>query len=123
MNRRHQIEPRIRLCVCNISFVTPDDFSWGSFPLPQPDELQWIISYAYATRRANSIRLAKEILLEAVPKFPGEAIIYYNLACYDCQLRRLDSAKDYLKKAFEIDSSWRLQALDDEDLKPLWDSL
>ena len=40
----------------------------------QPDDIQWITSYAYATRRAASISAAKEILLNAEPKFPKEAI-------------------------------------------------
>ena len=31
-------------------------------------------------------------------------------------------AKSYLKKAFEIDLNWRMAALEDEDLKPLWES-
>ena len=89
----------------------------------QPLDVQWTISFAYAVRRANSIEAAKEILLEAEQKFPKEAVIKYNLACYFCQLGNLETAKTYLKRAFEIDSSWRLQALNDEDLKPLWDSL
>jgi len=89
----------------------------------QPDDVQWTISLAYATRRANSIKAAKQILLNAESKFPNEAIIKYNLACYFCQTAEIQNAKNYLKKAFEIDSSWRLKALDDEDLKPLWDSL
>jgi Tfp pilus assembly protein PilF len=55
--------------------------------------------------------------------FPKEAIIFYNLACYECQLGETKSAKDYLKKAFELDLNWRKAALEDEDLKPLWDSL
>jgi hypothetical protein len=33
------------------------------------------------------------------------------------------SAKEYLRRAFEIDPELRLQALQDDDLKPLWDSL
>ena len=89
----------------------------------QPDDIQWTISLAYATRRADSIKAAKEILLNAEPKFPKEGIIKYNLACYFCQLGAIEKAKDYLRKTFEIDSSWRLKALDDEDLRPLWDSL
>jgi tetratricopeptide (TPR) repeat protein len=89
----------------------------------QPDDIQWTISLAYATRRAISIQAAKEILLSAESKFPKEAIIKYNLACYCCQLGEIENAKNYLKKVFEIDSTWRLQALDDEDLRPLWDSL
>jgi len=52
----------------------------------QPDDkTQWMISLAYATRRADSIQPAKEILLHAEPKFPKEGIIKYNLACYSCQ--------------------------------------
>jgi tetratricopeptide (TPR) repeat protein len=89
----------------------------------QPDDVQRTISLAYATRRADSIQAAKEILLNAESKFPKEAIIFYNLACYECQLGKIETAKNYLRKAFEIDSTWRLRALDDEDLRPLWDSL
>ena len=89
----------------------------------QPEDIQWTISLAYATRRADSIHAAKEILLNAERKFPREGVIKYNLACYSCQTGHIDAAKSYLQKAFEIDSSWRLNALNDEDLKPMWDSL
>jgi tetratricopeptide (TPR) repeat protein len=89
----------------------------------QPNDIQWITSYAYATRRAESIPAAKKILLNAEPKFPKEAIIKYNLACYFCQMGDIESAKGYLKKAFEIDFSWRGKALADSDLEPLWESL
>ena len=51
----------------------------------QPDDIQWTISFAYATRRADSIQVAKEILLSAESKFPKEAVIKYNLACYFCR--------------------------------------
>ena len=86
-------------------------------------DVQWVIALAYATRRANSIEAAREILINAESKFPKEAVIKYNLACYFCQLGNLETAKNYLERAFEIDSSWRLRALEDEDLGPLWDSL
>ena len=89
----------------------------------QPNDIQWTVSLAYATRRADSIQAAKQILLNAESRFPKKAIIKYNLACYYCQLGEIENAKSYLQKAFEIDSTWRLQALDDEDLRPLWDSL
>src|SRR5215469_12108425 len=89
----------------------------------RPNDIQWTISLAYATRRVDSIQAAKEILLKAESKFPKEAIIKYNLACCCCQLEEIQSAKNYLKKALEIDSTRRLQALDDEDLRPIWDSL
>jgi tetratricopeptide (TPR) repeat protein len=68
----------------------------------EPDNVQWTISLAYATRRAYSIDTAMEILLNAQAKFPKEAAIPYNLACYYCQLQEIETAKRYLKKAFEI---------------------
>jgi tetratricopeptide (TPR) repeat protein len=89
----------------------------------QPDNIQWTISLAYATRRAETIQAAKEILLSAESKFPKEASIKYNLACYYCQSRDVQNAKRYLKKAFEIDSNWRVAALEDADLQPIWDSI
>ena len=88
-----------------------------------PDDIQWTLSLAYATRRANSIEAAKEVLLSAEPRFPKEAAIRYNLACYFCQTGDIPSAKNSLKQAFEIDLSLRLAALEDEDLKALWGSL
>lgn len=89
----------------------------------EPDNPQWPVSLAYATRRTNSIEAAKEILLNAESKFPKEGVIKYNLACYECVAGELESAKNYLKQASEIDLDWRKAALEDEDLKPLWDSL
>jgi len=89
----------------------------------QPDNVQWTISLAYATRRAYSIDIAMEILIDAKSKFPREAAIPYSLACYYCQLGEMETAKRYLKEAFEIDLNWRMAALEDEDLRPLWDSL
>ena len=89
----------------------------------QPDDVQWTISLAYATRRADSIHAAKEFLLNAEPKFPKEAAIKYNLACYFCQAGDIQNAKNYLKRAFEIDLNLRTAALEDEDLRVLWESL
>jgi hypothetical protein len=54
---------------------------------------------------------------------PGEPILHYNLACYECQLRDLEVAKARLQHAFQLAPKCRLMALDNEDLKPLWDSL
>jgi tetratricopeptide (TPR) repeat protein len=84
-----------------------------------PDDVQWIISYAYASRRALSIDAARDVLLQAAANFPTAAIVYFNLACYECQLGKIETAKDYLHRAIQIDASWRLIALDDQDLEPL----
>lgn len=88
-----------------------------------PDHPQWSISLAYVTRRLESVGAAKSILLEAATLHPNEAIIHYNLACYDCQLGALQSAKDHLKRAFDIQPDCRAMALDDADLEPLWEAV
>ena len=61
----------------------------------EPDNVQWTISLAYATRRAYSIDTPMEILLNAQAKFPKEAAIPYNLACYYCQRGEMETAKRF----------------------------
>jgi hypothetical protein len=95
----------------------------GRLAAHDPDNAQWAISLAYATRRAQSIEAAKVILLEAVERHPKEPILNYNLACYECQLGELEVAKARLTHAFKLAPKCRLMALDDDDLAPLWDSL
>jgi len=80
------------------------------------------LSAAYAIRRARSLPEAKAMLLKGEPFLQDEALWWYNLACYDCQLGDLEAAKARLARAFEIDRDYRLRALEDEDLKPLWDA-
>jgi tetratricopeptide (TPR) repeat protein len=88
-----------------------------------PEDPQSWTSWAYATRRAESIEAAKAILTEAAQRHPDVALIHYNLACYECQMGDFGTAKGYLVRAFELEPQYRMMALEDEDLKPLWDSL
>ena len=80
---------------------------------------------AYALRRATGggIEKAKPVLLEAAKLFPDDDIIQYNLACYCAQLGQLNTAQEYLDKSYELGDAKqiKLMALDDDDLKPLWD--
>jgi hypothetical protein len=89
----------------------------------EPDNVQWSISLAFATRRAQSIEAAKSILLSAVERHPKEPILHYNLACYECQLGDIGVAKARLQHACKLSEKCRLMALDDEDLEPLWDPM
>lgn len=95
----------------------------GRLVAHDPDNVQWAISLAFATRRAQSIEAARRILLEAVELHPSEPILHYNLACYECQLGLLQVAKGRLAHAFKLAPKCRLMALEDDDLAPLWDSL
>ena len=88
-----------------------------------PDEPLWTVSWAYATRRADSIEQARIILVNAIERMPNVPIFHYNLACYECQLGDLERAKMSLEHAFKLDPGMRLQALDDEDLRPMWEGI
>ncbi len=46
--------------------------------LRDPHNVQWAVSWARATRRAVSIDAARLVLLEAVERIPGAAILHYN---------------------------------------------
>lgn len=89
----------------------------------EPENVQWWISWAYATRRADSIDAARLILVNAMELHSAAAVIHYNLACYLCQLGDLEESKATLQRAFELDERFRSKALQDEDLEPLWASM
>jgi hypothetical protein len=78
---------------------------------------------AYALRRipGGSLQSAWDALLPAAAKFPDEALIPFNLACYACQMQQLDTALSWLKCAVAIGgkSAIKQMALEDPDLQPL----
>ena len=88
-----------------------------------PDDPHWTVSWAYVTRRADSIEQARIILVNAIERMPSAAIFHFNLACYECQFGDLTKAKITLHRAFRLEPQYRVMALDDEDLKPLWETI
>lgn len=54
-------------------------------------------------------------------KFPDQWLIPYNLACYACQLGRLDEAREWFRRALTMGDgkAIKLEALNDPDLAPL----
>jgi Flp pilus assembly protein TadD len=85
-----------------------------------PDEPVYWTNLAWAVRRLDSMVAARDILLEAVERFPGDAMTHFNLGCYLCQLGDIERAKTRVGKAIELDAKFKLLALDDADLEPLW---
>ncbi|HZO84674.1 MAG TPA: hypothetical protein VFC26_05645, partial [Verrucomicrobiae bacterium] len=50
--------------------------------------------------------------------------IPYNLACYACQLGRINDSRQWLKRALSVGGKKiRSLALEDPDLQPLWDEI
>jgi Flp pilus assembly protein TadD len=87
----------------------------------EPQTAGWWISLAYAVRRAESVEKAEAILLRAQAIHPKVAIIAFSLACYASVTGRMEEAKERLQHAIKLDKYIRKLALDDNDLKPLWD--
>ena len=50
-------------------------------------------------------------------------IFLFNLACYESQLGDIERAKKHLGHAIELRGELRRAALEDEDLRPLWDAV
>lgn len=85
----------------------------------EPGEPASWISWAYATRRADSLPAAQEILRDAVRHHPEEPTIQFNLGCYACQRGDLSAARTYVDRAIALDDKFRELAATDPDLAPL----
>jgi Flp pilus assembly protein TadD len=93
-----------------------------------PDNASGWLHRAYALRRLpenGGLEKALQALLPAYSMFPNEPVIPYNLSCYACQLAKLDDARQWFRRAMRIGDPEALKrlALDDEDLRPLWDEI
>jgi len=92
-----------------------------------PDRPSGWLNQAYALRRIpeGSVKKAWDALLPAFDKFPREPTIPYNLSCYACQMKQLDAARVWFKRACVIGNEKEIKkmALADLDLQPLWDEI
>lgn len=81
---------------------------------------RWI-DWAVALRQSDSIASARVLLLEAVERFPDEALVHFHLACCECQLGNLPRAHWHLMESKKRCRLCRVLALtDDGDLEPVW---
>ncbi len=88
-----------------------------------PERVTGWLHFSYALRRVpeGGLEAAWNALLPASEKFPKEVIVLYNLACYACQMGRLDDARQWLRRALKAGpkDKVKLMALADGDLTPL----
>ncbi len=61
------------------------------------------INRSYALHVLGRTGEARTTLRPAVELFPSNGLIPYNLACYACQLSRLQEARQWLRKAMALD--------------------
>ena len=88
-----------------------------------PSREQFQVTLATAICRTRGMEAAASILRIAVEETPREASLQYHLAQYECLLGDLVEARARLATAFRLNGKLRLQALDEPNLKPLWDAL
>lgn len=92
-----------------------------------PAEASGWLHRAYALRRVKDGGLwpAWNALFPAAEKFPDEPVIPYNLACYACQLQKMDTAREWLQRAMNIGKkeAIRKMALADDDLQAMWNDI
>lgn len=90
-----------------------------------PDSASGWIHQSYSLHEMKRTREAFDLLLPTFKRFPEEATIPYNLACYACQLGDLEGARDWLAKAIEIRGKENIKkaALDDPDLERMWEEI
>jgi hypothetical protein len=90
----------------------------------KPEDASGWLHHAYAVRRASNggLIMAWGALLPAAEKFPQEPVIAFNLSCYACQLKQLETSRTWLLRAIEVGGRETIKkmALADDDLKPLW---
>ena len=80
----------------------------------------WIL-LAYAVKHARNVKQAEAVLFKACAWHPRDPLILLKLACCASVRGRIEEAKQRLGYAIDRDENVRGLALDDEDLRPLWD--
>ena len=85
-----------------------------------PDENEFTVQRAFALHQLKKGTDAVKVLLSAPEWIRRTGILHYNLACYEAQLGDLKTARQCIKAAIEINSSFKKNARTDPDLARLW---
>jgi hypothetical protein len=86
----------------------------------EPENSGWWINLPMRGA-ARALKVQKRSCPGARELHHDNAMIEFNLACYASVAGRFEEAKARLKRAVELDKQFQKLAIDDEDLRPLWD--
>lgn len=117
------LEMRWHICAKKQNWVACVDIA-GAIIQMDPNRPEAWIHRSFALHELKRTQEAFEQLLPVANRFPKVWTIPYNLSCYCAQLGRIEECKEWFKKAMAIDEHGAQRvAVDDPDLKPLWDSM
>ena len=120
----HVLEMRWQICAVAKDWDAALAIASSLVRLMPENPFGWI-HRSFALHELKRTAEARDNLMPVLDKFPSQAILRYNLACYECQLGRLQQAKDWLQKALAIGDPKEIKrmALEDPDLEPLWNDI
>jgi tetratricopeptide (TPR) repeat protein len=81
-----------------------------------PEENEFTVQRAFALHQLKKGTDAVQVLLSAPEWIRRTGILHYNLACYEAQLGDLTTARQCIKAAIEINSSFKKNVRTDPDL-------
>ncbi len=85
-------------------------------------KLAWArLSEAAKWRQKGNLHKAVEVLEQALQRYPNQAVLLYDLACYLALMGRKEEALAKLERALQLDPSLKALAQKDDDLKALRD--
>jgi predicted Zn-dependent protease len=82
--------------------------------------IPWLL-LASAVRHVGNVEQVEIVLLKARAWLPRDPLILFKLACCASATGRIGEAKLHLGHAIDLDENVQGWALDDEDLRSLWD--
>jgi predicted Zn-dependent protease len=88
-----------------------------------PAQNEFYIRTAFCLHELKRTKEARTVLMEGPKALQDDAVYFYNLACYEAQLGNVKEAKRCLSVCFKMNKAFKADALDDEDLAPVWNSL
>ena len=90
----------------------------------RPRRAEGWVHLSVSLYRLGRTEEAFDRLSEVAVRFPKSRPVPYNLTCFAARLARLDEAETWFKRAMALDmKEVRQQAIDDPDLKLLWDGV
>lgn len=85
----------------------------------KPGGVEATVGFGWCLKRTGRLPEAVQAYETALKLHPNEALLHYNLACYQSLLGKVPEAFAALDRALAIDETFRRLALDETDFDPV----